>query len=404
MFNIHGKGLTHQLSQSSYDYFKPQIQINQRLEKEFDALVVEYCKKYPKEARLFQAQIKGNSFAHDFDLDEFLSKIDLPEKVESITTSPSVVNGKIFAAFMMQKDANGLIAGGADLWGASRLDNFEDLIFGAQNYKGKIVRYGVREHAMAAISNGIAAYNPGAFVPITATFLMFYLYAAPGVRMGAICGLPAIHIATHDSINEGYNGPTHQPVEVDSLFRATPNLLFFRPASTEEVLGCWSIALKPNSKTPCVFSLSREAIHHVPNTNRHNVKQGGYVVIDNPNAKVTLVSTGVELGLAYAALQKLDKLGISTRLVSMPCLDLFNETSDEYKYDQVFTTPDVISIEPYVSTVWARYCTASISMTSFGYSASGQANYQRFGIDSDSIVEKVKKYIDGPKHGKWTQL
>jgi dihydroxyacetone synthase len=260
---------------------------------------------------------------------------------------------------------------------------------------------------MASISNGLAAYSPGGILPITATFFMFYLYAAPGVRMGALSNLQVIHVATHDSIGEGQNGQTHQPVELDSLYRAMPTLLYIRPADAEEVLGAWLTALGAK-ETPSIISLARDpAVTAIPKTSRFQVQRGGYVILEKENATVTLISCGSELQFAYLAAQRLDSEGIPTRVVSMPCMKLFERQPQEYQDSVLSNSSHIISVEAYVASMWARFCTASIAMDSFGYSGLGRENFARFGIDDDGIVSKVKRHIgeaNGKKRRHWTLL
>lgn len=247
---------------------------------------------------------------------------------------------------------------------------------------------------MASIANGLSAFNRGTFLPVTSTFFMFYLYAAPGVRMGALSNLKVIHVATHDSIGEGQNGPTHQPVEVDSLFRAMPNLLYIRPADAEEVIGAWKVALAAD-RIPSMISLARDpAIHPISSTSREKVMAGGYVLVERDDSQVTLISCGSDLQFAVAAAAELTDNGIITRVVSMPCIELFERQPDSYQDAVLGTTRHIISVESYVSSMWARFCTASIAMNSFGYSGGGAANFARFGQDKDGIVSKVSAHVN----------
>ncbi|KUL85772.1 hypothetical protein ZTR_08486 [Talaromyces verruculosus] len=165
-------------------------------------------------------------------IEDFLLSMNIGDK--GVSQATRQYNGAIFNQ-MMERVPN-LMAGGADLWNSNQMGDQGHRIFDRNHYNGRVIRYGIREHAMASISNGIAAYAPGALIPVTATIFMFYLYAAPGVRMGALNNLQVIHVATHDSIGEGQNGPTHQPVELDSLYRTMPNLQYIRPATGEEVV------------------------------------------------------------------------------------------------------------------------------------------------------------------------
>lgn len=212
--------------------------------------------------------------------------------------------------------------------------------------------------------------------------------------MGALSHLPVIHCATHDSFAEGQNGPTHQPVELDSLYRAMPNLHYIRPCDAEELIGAWALALS-NKHGPTMLSLARDPVGPVPATDRHKVAKGAYVVVDEPGAKLVLASCGTNLHYAVAAARSLTASGIPTRVVSVPSFSLFDAQPREYA-DSVFPkdgTP-IVSVEEYVATGWAKYVTASIGMTGYGYSASNPSNYDRFGLDAKGIEAKAKRYLD----------
>jgi dihydroxyacetone synthase len=212
--------------------------------------------------------------------------------------------------------------------------------------------------------------------------------------MGALSHLQAIHFATHDSFAEGQNGQTHQPVEVDSLYRAMPNLTYIRPCDGEEALGAWKHALSARS-SPTIISLGRDAVGPVPNTNRDKTLKGAYLIQGHAAAQLTLASCGTNLHYAVAAAEALGKSGILVRVVSCPSLDLFNKQDAAYR-QSVFPLDGkpIISVEEYVATVWARYTTASIGMTTFGYSASNPSNYDRFGLDAKGIERRVRKYLE----------
>ena len=211
--------------------------------------------------------------------------------------------------------------------------------------------------------------------------------------MGALSHLQVIHFATHDSFAEGQNGPTHQPVELDSLYRAMPNLHYIRPCDGEELIGAWKIALESRT-TPSMLSLGRDPVGEVPNTNRNSVAKGAYVIEDTPDARLTLVSCGTNLHYVVAAAQVLARQGCPARVVSAPCFDLFDEQPAAYQ-KEVFPRDDrpIVSVEEYVATSWAKYVTGSIGMTGFGYSASNPSNYERFGLDTKGIVRRVEAYL-----------
>ena len=387
---------THQLSQNALEYFRSTVEEGKKLEDNWNLKLEKYSIAYPKEAKLFKERMEGK-----IDFESTLTSLNIPSELQPTRQ----FNGTVFNELISM--VPNIIAGGADLWNSNQMGDQSTRIFDSLHPEGRVIRYGIREHAMASISNGLAAYSPGGLLPITATFFMFYLYAAPGVRMGALSNLQVIHVATHDSIGEGQNGQTHQPVELDSLYRAMPTLLYIRPADAEEVLGAWLTALGAK-ETPSIISLARDpAVTAIPKTSRLQVQRGGYVILEKENATVTLISCGSELQFAYLAAQRLDSEGIPTRVVSMPCVKLFERQPQEYQDLVMSNSPHIISVEAYVASMWARFCTASIAMDSFGYSGLGRENFARFGIDDDGIVSKVKRHIretHGKKRRHWTLL
>lgn len=249
---------------------------------------------------------------------------------------------------------------------------------------------------MAAISNGLAAFNPSTFIPITSSFFMFYLYAAPAVRMGALQHLQVIHAATHDSIGMGEDGPTHQPIELASLYRAMPNLLFIRPGDGEETAGAWIAAI--NAKTSStIISTSRHALPQLKQTRRDGVLKGAYVLEEAESAAVTLIGVGAELSFALDVAAELkEKKGITARVVSFPCQRIFEQQSLEYKRSilQRHKGIPAVVIEPYAPNGWERYANAGISIQRFGHSLPGKAAYKFFGFETGVMTDKVGDYLE----------
>ncbi|EON68436.1 hypothetical protein W97_07760 [Coniosporium apollinis CBS 100218] len=377
---------SHVVPQRALDFFRERRAAGTALAKTWSDLLARYAERFPELHESLDARRRG--ICGDFD--QVLSGID-SQQLRGLATRES--NGVILEK--LWKSCPALCGGGADLANSNKITYAEtDVFHPLTGYKGRYLRHGIREHAMASIANGLAAYSPGTFLPITATFLIFYIYAAPGVRMGALSGLQVIHIATHDSFGEGQNGPTHQPVEIDSLYRAMPSLQYLRPCDAEELVGCWQIALSARHQ-PSMLSLGRDPVGQVPNTSRDKVKLGAYMVAEEADADVTLASCGTNLHYVVSAAELLKKRhGIKARLVSAPSLDLF-QLQDEHYRAAIFPLDGkpVISVEEYVATTWARYVTASIGMTSYGYSASNESNYQRFGLDAKGIEGKVVAYL-----------
>ena len=249
---------------------------------------------------------------------------------------------------------------------------------------------------MCAISNGLAAYAPNTIIPVTSSFFMFYLYAAPAVRMGALQQLQVIHVATHDSIGMGEDGPTHQPIELAALYRAMPNILYFRPGDSEEVAGAWITAIRAK-KTPSIISTSRHVLPQLSQTRRDAVSHGAYVLTEDESATITLIGVGAELSFALeAAAQLKAQRGITARVVSFPCQRLFEQQSLEYKRDTLRRHRGIpaIVIEPYTPNGWERYADAGICVKRFGHSLPGKAAYKFFGYDIETLTAKISGYLD----------
>ncbi|KAH7273202.1 Transketolase, thiamine diphosphate binding domain-containing protein [Fusarium solani] len=377
---------THQIPSSALKYFRERKQHGQKLQSDWESLLEEYRSAHPELAEEFRKRRAGDNG------DEWRRSLETIDSMQFSKNATREVNGSLMETLWKAHPA--LTGGGADLVNSNKVTYDPTEVFHPSvGYTGRYIRYGIREHAMASISNGIAAYSPGTFLPFTATFFMFYIYAAPGVRMGALSHLPVIHIATHDSFAEGQNGPTHQPVELDSLYRAMPNLTYIRPCDAEEVIGAWMLAI---SKTtgPSMLSLGRDPVGPVPNTDRYKVAKGAYIVKDVENPDLILASCGTNLHHAVAASERLLASGVSTRVVSTPSFDHFDAQDQSYR-ETVFPldgTP-IVSVEEYVATTWARYVTASVGMKSYGYSASNASNYNRFGLDAAGIEARVRGYL-----------
>ncbi|RDK46560.1 hypothetical protein M752DRAFT_310084 [Aspergillus phoenicis ATCC 13157] len=363
---------THNPTPRGLRFFRERKQHGEVLEKSWQGLLMEYTLEYPELASEFAFRLRGAKP----DLRSILQDMD-SRQFNTMPTRES--NGLILQR--LWEVCPSLCGGGADLVNSNKFIYSEtDVFHPSVSYRGRYIRYGIREHAMAAITNGLAAYNPGTFLPVTATFLMFYIYAAPGVRMGALSHLPAIHNSF--GVAEGQNGPTHQPVELDSLYRAMPNLTYIRPCDDEEVIGAWMWAVE-SATSPTMISIARDPVDSILKTSRFNVCKGAYILEEYPDAQLTVVSCGTSLHHAIEAAKELYKQSlIRCRIVSAPSFDLFDQQPDEYR-----------DVEEYVATTWARYVTASVGMNSFGYSASNASNYERFGLNSRGIASRVKKYL-----------
>lgn len=234
---------------------------------------------------------------------------------------------------------------------------------------------------------------------------MFYLYAAPAVRMGALQNLQVIHAATHDSIGMGEDGPTHQPLELAALYRAMPNLLYFRPGDSEETAGAWMAALKAKH-CPSIISTSRHALPQLsPRTSRTGVQRGAYVLEEAATPDLTVIGLGAELSLAVKAAQQLREAhDLRVRVISFPCHRLFEKQDASYKRSTLRRNEGVpaVVIEPYVALGWERYADAAVCMSTdrFGQSLPGPKAYEFFGFGLDAVVNKIIGYMADRKNGK----
>jgi len=264
--------------------------------------------------------------------------------------------------------------------------------FQHNNYNGRNIRFGVREHAMGAIVNGLSAY--GGFIPYGATFLNFLGYMLGAVTLSALSGHKAFYIMTHDSIGLGEDGPTHQPIEKYLIARSTPNLLFFRPADGNEVSGAYWSAIIDNAR-PSIFALSRHNLPTLEGTSPENVRFGGYILQDSNSAPdVIIVSTGSELSICVEA-AKLDTLsGVKVRIVSLPCWELFDDQPLEYRLNVLPHGVPILSVEAGTTHGWSRYAHTSLGVDTFGYSGKYLDIYKKFGLTPENIAVKAKEAIN----------
>ncbi|KAI9496372.1 transketolase [Zychaea mexicana] len=260
------------------------------------------------------------------------------------------------------------------------------------DFSGRYILYGVREHAMFAIMNGMACY--GGIVPLGGTYLQFMTYGWGSIRLAALMEKRAIYIMTHDSIGLGEDGPTHQPIESLALTRSTPNLLTFRPSDANEVCGSYWAAMNELHR-PSVLSLSRHALPNLKGSSAEGTRKGAYILEDQENAQVILLGTGSETSIAVEAAKTLGDEGIATRVVSMPCTELYDEQSDEYKKSVFTPGVPVISIEALGTWGWERYAHVRVGMRNrFGASAPYKQLYEKFNITADALVKKAKLAIN----------
>ena len=288
-----------------------------------------------------------------------------------------------------------MIGGSADLTPSNNTKTKTLNPISKNNFKGRFIHYGIREHAMAAAMNGMALHK--GLIPYSGTFLIFSDYCRPSIRLAALMGIKVIHVMTHDSIGVGEDGPTHQPIEQIPSLRTIPNLNVFRPGDATEVAECWSIAIK--SKNPSVIALSRQGCEHFRTTfeESNKSKLGGYEIeSDSTKPKVCIIASGSEVSIARNVKKQLAKEGISCRVVSMPCFELFDQQPDEYKKSLLETDGIRIGIEASIGVGWDKYLGDNgffVGMKGFGASAPATDLFNHFGINEESVLKIIKKNI-----------
>jgi transketolase len=286
-----------------------------------------------------------------------------------------------------------IIGGSADLSGSNNTKTKNSKVISSKDFNGNYIHYGIREHGMAAAMNGLSLY--GGLIPYGGTFLIFSDYCKPSIRLSALMGLKVIYIFSHDSIGLGEDGPTHQPIEQLAGLRAIPNLNVFRPADINETLECWQLALK-SKNTPSAIALSRQKLPYINpyHTKENKSELGAYIVNTTAqNYLVTLIASGSEVELALQAQEDLKEINIDSKVVSMPCQELFNQQSIGYKNKIIDKDVPVITIEASSVTSWERYSKNNMGIETFGESAPFNEVYQHFNLTSAKIVELAKKII-----------
>ncbi|WCR19833.1 transketolase [Paracoccus alcaliphilus] len=291
------------------------------------------------------------------------------------------------------------VGGSADLTGSNNTRSKGQQSVTPGDYTGSYIHYGIREHAMAAVMNGIALH--GGFVPYGGTFLAFADYSRGAIRLGALMGVPVIHVMTHDSIGLGEDGPTHQPVEHLAALRAIPNLMVFRPADAVETAEAWEIALTAPT-TPSVLCLSRQNLPtvRIEDDAENRSRRGAYVLRSTPVERdVTLIASGSEVEIALAAADLLRADRINAAVVSAPCFELFATQDRTYRQGVLCDAPR-IGVEAAIRQGWDQFLRPDdgfVGMTGFGASAPAPQLYAHFGITAEKVAELAKSLIEGGK-------
>ena len=326
------------------------------------------------------------------------TKILKKEKQVAINENKSIASRKSSELTLnaLTKENNTLIGGSADLAGSNNTKTKYHKIIKPNDFNGDYIHYGVREHAMSGIMNGLALHSN--FIPYGGTFLIFSDYCKPSIRLSALMEQNVIYVMTHDSIGLGEDGPTHQPIEQLSGLRSIPNLNVFRPADRMETIECWEHALK-SSKTPSILSLTRQNLDPIRKkySRSNKCSFGAYEVLrTNKKIHLTIIASGSEVNLAIETGHKLAKDKIYSKVISMPCQDLFDLQSDSYKKKIINETKLKISIEAASTDCWKKYVGnngLTFGIDTFGKSAPYKEIYKHFGLTAVNIANKSKKLV-----------
>jgi len=327
-----------------------------------------------------------------------LNKIFGDEKSKFFQTKPKMATRQCSSSIInsISNILPELIGGSADLSGSNNTKTDDSKVITSKNFSGNYIHYGVREHAMAGIMNGLALY--GGLIPFGGTFLVFSDYLKPSMRLSALMNLRVIYIFSHDSIGLGEDGPTHQPMEHLEHLRAIPNLNVFRPADINETLECWEIALKSKSN-PSAIVLSRQKLPYVSEHKfgENKCSRGAYILKKtSDNVDISLIASGSEVEIALEAQEKLKSLNLNSRIISVPCYDLFQNQTEDYKNEILGSDTFKISIEASSQSGWKSIVGKNgtpLGLSTFGKSAPYKEIYKLFNLTSDEIVKIAKKRV-----------
>ena len=344
--------------------------------------------KFYKRKKFIIDKILNNNFSKSLKIEK---QISLKENKSLATRKSSelVLNA-------LTKENNTLIGGSADLAGSNNTKTKYQKIINSNNFNGDYIHYGVREHAMCGIMNGIALHSN--LIPYGGTFLIFSDYCKPSIRLAAMMKQRVVYVFTHDSIGLGEDGPTHQPIEQLTSLRSIPNLNVFRPADLIETFECWQLAIE-NKNSPSVIALTRQGVNPIrlKNSSRNESSFGAYEILrTNAEVKITIVSSGSETSLACDISHKLATENIYSKVISMPCQELFDQQSNSYKDKVLAETDLIISIEASETNYWKKYTGnngLNFGIDDFGKSAPYKEIYNHFDLTQESIIKKIKEKL-----------
>lgn len=373
--------------QEVYEHCNKAASSGAAAEQEWNKLFASYGEKYKSEYEDLSRRLRG----------------ELPEGWEKslpvYTPSDPAVASRKLSETVLQKIHSAipeLVGGSADLTGSNltrwkEAVDFQPPATGLGDYTGRYIRYGVREHGMGAIMNGLAAY--GTIIPYGGTFLNFVSYAAGAVRLSALSQHRVMWVATHDSIGLGEDGPTHQPIETLAHFRALPNCMVWRPADGNETSAAYYVSLT-SKHTPSIMALSRQNLPQLENSTIEKASKGGYVLHDVEGADVTLVSTGSEVCICIDAVKELEKKGIKARVVSIPCFEIFDAQPQDYRLSVLPDGIPSMSVEVMSTMGWERYTHEQFGINRFGASGAYLDVYKKFEFTPEGVAKRAQQTVD----------
>ncbi|KIM60631.1 hypothetical protein SCLCIDRAFT_1216686 [Scleroderma citrinum Foug A] len=357
-----------------------------QLEAAWSTLLAQYAKVYPKEHAELTRRIVGK-FPEGWE-----QRLPVYKPTDPAQASRKLSEIVLTALAPVLPE---LMGGSADLTGSNLTKvkgsvDFQPPSTNLGDYTGTYIRYGVREHGMGAIANGLSAY--GAIIPYVGTFLNFVSYAAGAVRLSALSKHQVIWVATHDSIGLGEDGPTHQPIETAAHLRAIPNLDFWRPADGNETSASYLIVLR-SKETPSVISLSCQNLPNLEGSTIECAARGGYVLYDVEGEDLTIVSSGSEVSIALEAASKLKAEGVKARIVSLPCWSVFDRQDKEYQLSVLRSGAPILSLEALLTLGWQKYSHEQYGLYGWGASGPYKKVYEKFGITGTNIAAVSKKVV-----------
>lgn len=370
------------IPQDVYDNFAQKAKKGQDAEDNWNKLFKAYCEKYPEKKELWDKYFAVIDDEKLLNCDEFWSYEDKPQATRSLSGNMINFLAKIMPNFW---------GGSADLGPSNKTVIKDGGSFSKNNYLGRNIHYGVREFAMAAIANGITLY--GGTKTFVGTFFVFSDYLKPMARLAALMKIPVTYVLTHDSIGVGEDGPTHEPIEQLAMLRAMPNINVFRPADATETAAAWYSAIT-SKNTPTVLALSRQNLPQIEGSSKEALK-GGYIIAESIKAKpdAIIIASGSEVSLAVDAKKELMEKGFDIRVVSMPCMDIFEQQSDEYKEKILPQTVEKrLVVEAGSSICWGKYLGfkgKSVTIDTFGASASANVLFKKYGFTVENVVNKA---------------